>query len=107
MQREGCEDKGRKPALNVSQTKLEETERCKGEPGQMEAPSITEDKPMTEVRMFNSPIASRSMRMHAHLKKCVYMSLRNPGVMSLPPSLVACLHRIISLKIRSFNHLWF
>jgi hypothetical protein len=63
VQREGCEDKVRKPALNVSHTKLEEAERDQGEPGQMETPNITEEKPMTEVCMFNSPIASRSMRM--------------------------------------------
>jgi hypothetical protein len=55
VQRKGYEDTGRKPALNVSHIKLEETERDQGEPGQMVAPSITEEKPMTEVVNESDP----------------------------------------------------
>jgi hypothetical protein len=62
VQIEGRKDKARKPALNMSHMKLEEMEIDQGEPGQMEAPSITEEKLLTEVCMFYSPIASRSMR---------------------------------------------
>jgi hypothetical protein len=63
IQREGCEGRSRKPASNVPHMKEEQSDRDQSEPVLTEAPSIREEKSVTEVCMLNSCFACRGKGM--------------------------------------------